>query len=68
MYIISVMDNGQERTFKTWTLMMTNAEIFFIARDEQYRFCPSDLIGVIHVSGRRVEVSVGLEDDGVAKP
>ncbi len=41
--------------------MMTNDEIFFIACDEQYRFCPSDLIGVFHVSGRQVEVSVVLE-------
>lgn len=68
MYIISVMDNGRERTFKTATLMMTNDEVFFICRNEQYRFPPSDLIGVIHVSGRRVEVSVGLEADEIIHP
>lgn len=67
MYIISVIDNGQERTFKTATLMMTNDEVFFVVRDEQYRFRPSDLIGVIHVSGRRVKVSVGLESDEIIR-
>lgn len=63
MYIVSVIDCGEERTFRASVLMMTEDELFFISKEVQYRFPPSNLIGIIHVSGRRALVTVGLENE-----